>query len=91
MTGALFLMAGIAAVMLFGAQAQTRQLRAVLVKKVPPAQYLPKAVSLALVTAHISELVRLVEHASIVHIAAALLLFAMVMATRSGNESELHS
>jgi|GEM_PF-1714650 len=87
---ALFLMAGMAAVMMFGAHSQTKQLKAALVNKMPPAQYLPKVISLALVTAQISELVKLVEHATITHIAAALLLFAIVLATRSGTESEIH-
>jgi hypothetical protein len=86
----LFLLAGLAAVMLFGALKQTKQLKAKLVKKLPPAQYLPKAVSLLLVTAQISELVKMVEHISIVTVAAALLLLAIVLATRSGIETDLH-
>jgi hypothetical protein len=90
MTSTFFLLAGIAAVMLFGAFKQTSQLKAKLVKKLPPAQYLPKAISLLLVTAQVSELVKMVEHISIVTVAASLLLLAIVIATRSGTESQLH-
>ena len=90
MSSALFLLAGIAAVMLLGAKSQTKQLKQALVKKVPPAQYLPKAVSMALVAAQVSELLKMIEHISIVNVAAALLLFAIAMAARSGTESELH-
>lgn len=86
----IFLLAGIAAVMLFGAFKQTRQLKATLVKKLPRAQYLPKAISLLLMTAQISELVKMVEHISIVTVSAAMLLLAIVLATRSGIETDLH-
>ena len=90
MSSALFLMAGIAVAMLLGAKSQSRQFKALIAKKAPPTQYLPKAVSMALVAAQISELLKMIEHVTIVNVAAALLLFAIVMATRSGTEAELH-
>ncbi len=87
---ALILMAGLAAVMLVGARKETKQLQATLAKRLPPAQYLPKVVSLALVVAQISELLKMIEQASIVHLAATLLLFAIAMAGRSGIEGQMH-
>ena len=86
----LFLLVGIAVVMLVGARSQTKQLKALLVKKMPPTQYLPRAISMLLVTAQVSELVKMVEHVTIVHIVASLLLLTIVIATRSGTEPEMH-
>jgi len=86
----LFLLAGIVAVMLLGARNETKRLQASLIKRMPPAQYLPKAISLLLVTAQVSELAKMVEHVTIVHVAASLLLLTIVIAARSGTESELH-
>jgi nitrate reductase gamma subunit len=51
---------------------------------------LPKAVSVLILTAHASELIKVVEHASIVNITAALILLAIVVAGRSGTENQLH-
>jgi hypothetical protein len=86
MTIVLVLMGGVAVVMLVCARSETMQLKAVLSKKLPPTQYLPKAVSMILIVAQLSELLKMVEHVSIVHVAAALLLLTMVVATRSGTE-----
>lgn len=51
--------------------------------------YLPQAVTMLIVTAQISELIRVIEHVSIVNVVAALFLLSIVVATKSGTESEL--
>jgi len=50
---------------------------------------LPQAIGLLVLTAQVSELVKVVEHVSMVNIVAALFLLAIVLATKSGTESEL--
>jgi hypothetical protein len=77
-------------VLVLGARSETKRLKEVLVKKMPPTQYLPRAISLLLVTAQISELVKMVQQITIVHIVASLLLLTIVIATRSGTEPEMH-
>ena len=83
----LVLMGGMAVVMLVGARSETQQLKATLVRKLPPTQYLPKAVSMILIAAQVSELLKMVEHVTIVHVVAALLLLTIVVASRSGTET----
>jgi hypothetical protein len=46
----------------------------------------PKATYMFMATAQFAELVRTIDHISIVHVAAGLLLLAVVLATRSGTE-----
>ena len=68
-------------------EAALLQLKAKLKKQVPPAKFLPRAISVALVAAQCSELFKMVEQASLVHLVAALLLLAIVVANRSGAEA----
>lgn len=89
MSPVLLFLAGLAMAMLLGAKAQTKALKAQLVKKLPPAQYLPKAISMLLIVAQASELLKMVEHVSIVNVSASLLLLTIVIASRSGTESGL--
>jgi hypothetical protein len=49
-----------------------------------------RAVSMLVLVAQATELVRVVEHASIVTVTAALLLLAVIVASKSGTNSELH-
>lgn len=86
----LFLMAGAVAVIVLASIAQTRNSLSVIAKKVPATKVLPKAVSVLILTAHASELIKVIEHASIVNVAAALLLLAVLAAVRSGTEDGLH-
>ncbi len=51
---------------------------------------LPHAVSMLIVTAQISELVKVVEHVTVVNMTAALLLLTVMVATKTGTEGELH-
>ncbi len=86
MSPTLFLLVGLATVMLFGAKFDTTQLKAKLKKRVPPVKFLPRAIGLALIAAQCSELLKMVEQTSLVHLVAALLLLAVILATRSGTE-----
>lgn len=68
---------------------QTNKLHRFLDKHKSKTKHLPRAIGLLITVAQISELSRVVEHISIVHVAAALFLLAVLLATRSGAESEL--
>ena len=72
-----------------GAVRNDLRLKRVLKAHSSASQYLPKAISLLVVTAQLSELVRTVDNVSIVRITAALFLFAIVAATTQGQKSEL--
>ncbi len=85
-----FLFAGVALVMVLGAKSETKHFKEALTKKLPPTQFLPRIVSMALIAAQVSELLKMIEHISIVNVVATLMLFSIVMATRSGTEGQLH-
>jgi len=72
-----------------GAFAHTTAVKTTLRNHAAVSRYLPRAVSMLILTAHVSELVRVVEHVSIVHISAALLLLAIVVATKTGTEDHM--
>jgi len=86
----LFLLAGIAIVAISWAMERHEKLQAVLAKHKTKTQYLPKAIGMLMMTAQVSELMRVVEHITIVNLAAALLLLAIIVATKAGTEEELH-
>lgn len=90
MMTSLFLVVGIGTVASFCAYRHGKQLRLVLKKHHGKLRVLPQAITMLVMTAQVSELVRVVEHVSIVNVTAALLLLSIVLATRSGTESELH-
>lgn len=85
----LYLLGGIGLVILLGAMWQTGKLRKILKRKTIKAHF-PQALSMLLVVSQASELVRLVEHVSVVTVVAALLLLAILLATKSGTEGELY-
>jgi hypothetical protein len=85
----LFLMVGIAVVMVWASQRNNARLHKHLAKRYREPHFLPQAISLLILTAQIGELVRVVEHTSLVTVSAALLLLAIVVAARSGTEGEL--
>lgn len=53
-------------------------------------RYVPRAITMLVMATQISELVKAIEHISIVNIVAALLLLAIVVATTSGTEGVEH-
>ena len=84
----LFLIGTIAIVALLASVKHTGKLRSFLQKKAAPAQILPRAITMLVLTAQVSELVRVIEHVSVVNVTAALMLLAIIVATKSGTESE---
>jgi len=89
MNSFMFLMVG-AVVLVFGTVQSSSKFHRVLKKHSGKVGYLPRAISMLVVTAQVPELVRVVQQASFVHIATSLFLLAILVATRSGTESELH-
>ena len=89
MTSYLFLLGIAVCVMVVGSIFSTAKTKA-LTSKLAKVSYIPKAVSVLILTAQISELVKVVEHTNIVTVTAALMLLAIVIATKSGTEGEMH-
>jgi MFS-type transporter involved in bile tolerance (Atg22 family) len=86
----LFLIGTLALVALLVSIGHSQKLHGFLEKRLPKKQVVPKAITTLVMTAQLSELVRTVEHVDIVHISAAIMLLAIIVATKSGTESELH-
>ena len=86
----LFLLAGVALAIVGISFKQTKNSLKEIAGGSKARNILPKAVSVLILTAHASELIKVVEHASIINITTALLLLAIVLAGRPGTESELH-
>ena len=88
MNSLLFLLAAAGIVML-AAMRESRKLKKTLSRGKTRMALLPKAVTLLIVSAQLSELLKIVSGASVVHLVATLFLLAMVAAVQSGTESEL--
>lgn len=82
-----FLAVGAGAMTLLAFQ-NSRKVRRALKKRAGKPKYLPRAISMLVLTAQISEMLRVVEHVSVVNVAAAVLLLAIVIASKSGTEGE---
>lgn len=85
----LFLFVAAMLLVIFAAQ-NNNKLHQALQKKSSKINLLPKAITMLAITAQTSELVKVLEHISFLHIATALFLLAIVVAVRSGTESELY-
>jgi|GEM_PF-5222277 len=68
----------------------TRRVKAVLAKA-PARKHLPRVIGTLVLTIQFSELLKVIEHVSITHVVGALLLLAVMLATRAGTEGELIS
>lgn len=85
-----------ALILLFGCIAivesvrHSARLKTFISKKVSLSHHIPKAMGLLIITAQLSELLKVVEHISIINIAAAVLLLAITLASQAGIEGELH-
>ncbi len=88
MNSLLFLAIGAVVLVIFAAQSSSK-LRGIIAKHSVKASLLPQAITLLVLTAQVSELVKVVEHVSPINIAAALFLLAIVAAAKSGTESDL--
>ena len=82
---ALFLIFGVAAVVGLSGFIQTSRLKTAL-RRQNTAKHIPQAIEAVILTAQAGELVRVVENASIVNIAAVILLLAIILAARLGTE-----
>jgi hypothetical protein len=89
MDSLLFLCVGAGLIVAYGVR-ESFKLRKVLNKQPSRIRYLPRAISMLVLTAQVSELVRVVEQVSVVKIIAALFLLAIVAAGTSGTEGGLH-
>ena len=86
---ALFLM-GIAALIGLGmAFKQTGSLKLQLAKHAKKAHVISKGVSMLMIAVEFSELLRVIEHTSIVTVFAAAFMLAIIVASKSGTESEI--
>jgi hypothetical protein len=83
----LFLMGIVAVVALLSSVGHTNKLHRFLNKRAMGTQVVPKAITMLVMTAQVSELVKVVEHVSIVNVSAALMLLAIIIATKSGTEN----
>ena len=72
----------------FGYRHQTKMMRSV-AKRIPGKAYLPRALHVAIIATQLYELVLVVEHASLVTLAAGVMLLAIVTATKSGTEGRV--
>jgi hypothetical protein len=89
MNSLLFLMVGAGVVVLVAVKNNT-EVHSLLKKHSKKVGYLPKAISMLAITAQIPELAKVLEHVSLIHVATSLFLLAILVATKSGTESELH-
>lgn len=85
----LFLLLGLAVVMLAGGIKHTSRVHNTITKNVKKI-HVSQAVSVLLITVQFGELTRVLEHASIVNITASVLILSVLLATKSGTEGELH-
>lgn len=88
MNSLLFLGIG-AGIMIIGAMRNSAKVKRALKHYSSRTKYLPQAISMLVLSSQISELLRAIEHVSIVNVVAALFLLAIIAATTSGTESEL--
>jgi len=89
MTEALLVLLGIGSfAMVVGAFRNTRGVKVVLAKS-HARDHLPKAITMLVITIQFSELLKVIEHVSITHVVGALLLLAVMIATKAGTEGEV--
>jgi hypothetical protein len=74
--------------MAVGAFKNTRHVRAALAKT-HARTHLPRVISTLVLTIQFGELMKVIDHVSVTHIVGALLLLAVVIATKAGTEGEL--
>lgn len=75
-------------VMLVSAMRETGKVKAVL-NKTHARTHLPRMVTTLVVAVQFNELLKVIEHVSVVHIVGALLILAVVLATKGATEGDL--
>lgn len=79
----LLLLTGLSVVLVLGSFKYTKDFKRQLSRRLPNTQLLPKVVRVALIAAQCSELLKMIEQTSVLHLVAALLLLAVVVGARS--------
>ncbi len=89
MTASLLVLVGIMMLTLaVHAFSGTRRVKTAL-GKVHGRNQMPKMITALVISVQFSELVRIVDHASTIHVVGALLLLVVMLATKAGTEGEL--
>lgn len=78
----------VAGVMVLFAMRQSASVKAIIKNHSAKISVLPKAVSVLILVAQISELVKMLDHVSIVNVTASLFLLAIMSAAKSGTEGQ---
>lgn len=89
MESLLFLILATGVMVLWSLQHNSK-LHQVLSKHSVKSDKLPQALGMLIICAQISELLKVIEHVSLVNVVAALFLLAIVTATKSGTQGEWH-
>lgn len=82
-----FLMVGVGLLVVMAVRG-SKKVRDTLAKHHGTGHVLPQAISLLIISAQVSELIKVLEHVTLVNVATALFLVAILMATKSGTEGE---
>ena len=69
---------------------ESKKLRKALAKHKTKTRLLPQVISLFVVSAQVSELLKMLDHVTITNVAATLFLLAILVASKSGTENELY-
>lgn len=85
----LFLLALGVGIVFISAFMNTSKVKQALNGFAPAKTHMPKAISLLLVAAQITEFARISQHFTVITVIATLILFTIWMATKSGTEGEL--
>jgi hypothetical protein len=89
-TALLFLLGMGIFAMVVSAMRDTHRVKTLLAKS-RARTHLPRVISTLIISVQFSELLKIVTHVSITHVVGALLLLAIVIATKAGTEGELIS
>jgi hypothetical protein len=89
MDSLLFLGTTVVVLVLWSLQSSSK-LHQALGKHADKTKLLPHAFSMLIISAQISELLKVIEHASVTNVVGAFFLLAIIAATRPGTQGELH-
>ncbi len=85
----MFLIVAAGLMVMFAAR-ESKKFRKALQKPNKKAQLLPQVIGLFVVSAQVSELLKVLDHVTITNVAATLFLLVILVASKSGTESELY-
>ena len=84
----LLFLAVTAGIVVLAAARSNAKVRAVLKKHSGKVNVMPRAISALILTAQLSELLKMLDHATIVNVTGSLFLLAILAAAKSGTEGE---